>query len=142
MSLAAREGAEVSLVRDASVAAGLLLPDETPPAHLAASIDAATGRLHAPWLLWAELRNVLLLAERRRRLPEGAAEAFLPLADRLDFAFDTAPDSAAVLRLARAHRLSAYDALYLELALRRRATLATLDAALRQAAGAEGVPLV
>lgn len=135
----------MSLILDASVVAALLLPDETPPAHLAASVDAATGQLHAPWLLWAELRNVLLLAERRGRLPEGAAEAFLPLADRLGIALDTGADSAAVLRLARGHRLTIYDALYLELALRHGAStgavLATLDARLGAAARAEGVAL-
>jgi predicted nucleic acid-binding protein len=47
-----------------------------------------------------------------------------------------------VLALARAHRLTAHDALYLELALRRSAALATLDARLREAARAEGVQLV
>jgi len=44
-----------------------------------------------------------------------------------------------VLRLARAHRLSAYDAAYLELALRRSLPLATLDDKLRVAASAVGV---
>jgi predicted nucleic acid-binding protein len=45
-----------------------------------------------------------------------------------------------VLSLARAHRLSAYDAAYLELALRRGLPLATLDDKLRAAASALGVP--
>jgi predicted nucleic acid-binding protein len=44
-----------------------------------------------------------------------------------------------VLRLARAHRLSAYDAAYLELALRRGLPLATLDDKLKAAASALGV---
>jgi predicted nucleic acid-binding protein len=45
-----------------------------------------------------------------------------------------------VLSLARAYRLSAYDAAYLELALRRGLPLATLDDKLRAAASAAGVP--
>lgn len=47
--------------------------------------------------------------------------------------------SALVLRLAREHRLTVYDSLYLELAVRERRPLATLDRKLRLAAEAEGV---
>lgn len=47
-----------------------------------------------------------------------------------------------VLALARAHRLSAYDAAYLELAIREGLPLATRDAALRSAAADVGVALV
>ena len=42
----------------------------------------------------------------------------------------------------RAHRLTAYDATYLELALRCGLPLATRDKALRQAAAAVGVTLL
>jgi predicted nucleic acid-binding protein len=44
-----------------------------------------------------------------------------------------------VLSVARAHRLSAYDAAYLELALRRRLPLATLDNQLKAAAATAGI---
>jgi predicted nucleic acid-binding protein len=47
-----------------------------------------------------------------------------------------------VLRLARAHRLSVYDAVYLDLAMDRGLALATRDVALRKAARAEGVSLI
>ena len=46
------------------------------------------------------------------------------------------------MQLARRHRLTVYDAAYLELALRKGYPLATLDAALSIAARAEGVPLI
>jgi len=46
------------------------------------------------------------------------------------------------MRIARRHRLTAYDAAYLELAGRMNPSLATLDTQLRQAAAAEGIPLV
>jgi predicted nucleic acid-binding protein len=46
-----------------------------------------------------------------------------------------------VLPLAREHQLSAYDAAYLDLAIREGAVLATLDGAMRKAARKEGVPL-
>ena len=47
-----------------------------------------------------------------------------------------------VLRISQQHRLTAYDAAYLELALRRRLPLATLDKDLASAARAEAVPLL
>ena len=46
-----------------------------------------------------------------------------------------------LMRLARKHRLTAYDASYLELAIRSRAPVATLDGALQRAAANEGVAL-
>jgi predicted nucleic acid-binding protein len=44
-----------------------------------------------------------------------------------------------LVTLARDHRLSAYDAAYLELALRERLPIATTDRALREAATTAGV---
>jgi predicted nucleic acid-binding protein len=57
----------------------------------------------------------------------------LPLASDLD------PDLDRAMELAERHGLTFYDALYLELALRRDAPLATLDAALQRAAKSEGL---
>lgn len=55
---------------------------------------------------------------------------------------DGLPEEAQLLRLARTHQLSVYDATYLELAQRERIPLATLDAQLAVAAHAERVPLI
>ena len=52
---------------------------------------------------------------------------------------DRIPEESGVLRLARSHRLSVYDASYLELALREKLQLATLDGHLQSAATAEGI---
>ena len=52
---------------------------------------------------------------------------------------DQQPDYDAAMQFARTHNLTFYDALYLELAIRRDAQLATLDSALSQAAAAEGL---
>lgn len=59
--------------------------------------------------------------------------------EHLDVELDHAPDEETTLRLAREHRLSVYDALYLELAVRQKRELATLDTALQRAAESEGV---
>lgn len=127
------------IVVDASVLAGMLLPDEA----AGAAADRLTERLRdgvplaAPWLLWVELRNILVVCERRGRVTEEeTAEIFAAVSD-LAVALDTAPVEAEVMRLARAYRLSAYDALYLELTQRRGAALASLDARLLRAARAE-----
>ena len=127
----------MTLVVDASAAAGWLLPDEAVPEGLLAAMEGQ-GTLCAPWLFWIELRNILLVCERRGRLAPGAAESFLGAVDDLGIALDTGAASEAVLALARRRGLTAYDALYLELALRRGLPLATLDHALRRAARAEG----
>ena len=127
----------MTLVVDASLIAGLLLPDE-------AGIDPRaleSEDLVAPWLFWAEIRNILIVNERRGRLPEGFAEQMLDAVEALGIQLDSRPSEAAVLRLSRRHRLTIYDALYLELALRLGAPLGSHDKALRHAARAEGVPL-
>ena len=55
---------------------------------------------------------------------------------------DRVPDESAILRLARAHRLSVYDAAHLELAQRESLPLATLDTDLQKAVAGEGVALI
>lgn len=96
----------------------------------------------APSLWWLEVRNGLVMAERRRQISEQQTANFLREILRLSIALDQSPDEAAVLALARRHRLTVYDAAYLELAIRRALPLATLDTALMRAARAEAVPLV
>lgn len=128
------------LVVDASAVAGWLLPDED--AADPASLLGPEERVAAPWLLWAELRNILVVSERRGRLPAGFVEQVVAAVEDLGIALDTAPSGPGVIDLARRHGLTVYDALYLELALRERGRLATRDAHLRRAAEAEGVAVV
>lgn len=127
------------LVLDASALAAFFLPDETGPDL--ERLAGAFADFRAPWLIWAEIRNILIMLERRGRLPKGFADEALAAIEGLAIALDTAPAGPDVMRLARAHGLSIYDALYLELALRLGAPLATMDAALARAAEAEGVAL-
>ena len=83
---------------------------------------------------------MLLVAERRGLLsaPNRAVDERLNALKGLPIRTDDEPDLQSAFDLARAHNLSFYDALYLELAKRESAELATLDVALGQAAGAEG----
>ena len=89
-----------------------------------------------------EIRNILIVAERRGRIGPGIVEQALEAIGDLGIVLDTAPSPAALLALCRTHRLTVYDALYLDLALREGATLATRDAALARAATAEGIRVV
>ena len=118
------------------------MSDESSP-----SADFALARLKvaggvAPRLWWAELRNALLIAERKGRSTPAITDAALAALDALPVQLDHKPHGLMVLRLAREHQLTVYDALYLELALRGNRPLATLDRKLARAAEAEGVELL
>jgi predicted nucleic acid-binding protein len=95
--------------------------------------------------LWSlEVANVLLVGERRRRTTPADTSRFLAILGTFPITVDEETVTQAwadTLHLARAHDLSAYDAAYLELAIRRGLPLATLDAKLKAAANAVGVPL-
>jgi predicted nucleic acid-binding protein len=95
-----------------------------------------------PSLWWFEVRNILIVNERRRGITESVTTSFLLNLSLLRVRVDRSPDENAVVRLTRTHRLSVYDAAYLELAQREGLPLATLDADLRRAAVGDGVTLV
>ena len=129
----------MAFVPDASVAAAWVLPDEE-----AALADLALDRLgaetaKAPSVFWHELRNLLLAAERRGRIDERHADASMARLRRLPIVCPGDTDDREVMALARTHRLTAYDACYLALAIREGCALASLDRRLNEAAAAEGV---
>jgi predicted nucleic acid-binding protein len=68
--------------------------------------------------------------------------AFLSRLENMIIGFADLPETAGVFALAHRHRLSFYDAAYLELAMREGCALATLDQALAQAARSEGIPII
>jgi predicted nucleic acid-binding protein len=123
----------MAIVVDASSLLCLAFDDEGVP-YGTALIEAIRddGGL-APLILWYELRNALIVNERRRRIEPQDSAAFLALLAELPIVLQPVPSDAGVLDLARRLRLSVYDAAYLELAVRENATLATLDHALRNA---------
>ncbi len=129
-------------VLDASVAACWAFADEDHPIAALALERMRTDKACVPSLWWFEIRNTLVVNERRKRLTEGDTATFLRAIARLRITFDRAPEDADVLALARRRRLSVYDASYLELARRAGAPLATLDVALANAARAEAVSLI
>lgn len=100
---------------------------------------------HVPSLWLWETGNVLVQAEGRRRITAAAIHSFLGLLEGLPIRIDHAGITTIwhdTLALARTHRLTSYDAAYLELALRLGLPLASRDQALQAAATSEGVPLL
>jgi predicted nucleic acid-binding protein len=129
-------------VLDASIAACWAFDDEDHPGAALALERLRGDEACVPTLWWFEVRNVLVVNERRGRLAEADTAAFLRWIARLGVTVDHSPVEDRVLALARQHRLSVYDASYLELAQREALPLATLDAELARAARAEGVPVL
>lgn len=130
-------------VLDASTVLAWVIEDErTPPAMKVLAGLRAQDQARVPALWWFEVRNALVASERRGRSSETDTADFLRGLARLTIGIDRAPDETAILTLARRHRLTVYDAAYLELAQREGLPLASLDGALRKAASASGVALL
>lgn len=131
-------------VLDASFTFQWLFEDEASPEADAALASIRLGGAVVPALWPVEITNVLGIAERRGRLtPDGVVGALALLRSLpLDVAGPPAlAEVGGVLELMRRHRLTAYDATYLELAIRLRLPLATKDRELLAVASAVSVPL-
>jgi predicted nucleic acid-binding protein len=129
------------LVIDASIVHDWAL-EEHHPVALAVRERLRDDTAIAPSLWWFEVRNGLIVAERRGQSAEHLTAAFLQRLSRFSVTIDSLPSDDKAMTLARRHRLTVYDAAYLELALRERLELATLDAALADAARREGVVVI
>lgn len=96
-------------------------------------------------MLWSlEVAGAAIMGERRKRLDEARTRRFLTLLGGLPIIVDDETAARAwadTMHLSRAHNLTAYDAAYLELAIRRGLPLACLDGKLKFAAAAVGVSL-
>jgi predicted nucleic acid-binding protein len=132
----------MAFVVDASVAAGWLLPDEKTEIADALALRMQAEDGVAPDLFWHEARSLLVTAVRRKRIPEAAVYISLERLATIPLRNAGASDGVTVARLAIKHDLSAYDAAYLDLALREHLPLATLDKKLAAASRAESVPVL
>ena len=106
------------------------------------TMKKASAIVPVTWAL--EVANVIARAEAKGLVTEARGGAFLEMLEGVDIEADTATFHHALsdtLQLARRYKLSAYDASYLELALRLGMPLATLDEDLQKAAKKAGVKL-
>ncbi len=135
----------MSFVLDTSVTMRWFFGDGKPAelAFAARVLDALrTDTAIVPVTWGLEVANVMARAEARALVTEARSGEFLELLDGVSIEVDAATFTHArstTLQLARRHKLSAYDASYLELALRRGLPLATLDEDLQKAAKKAGV---
>ena len=130
-------------VIDASVTMPWFFPDEATP-FTEGLLDALGAQpLWAPALWVLECTNVLQSAQRRRRIDAKRRAQVAGELDQLPVRIDHEPmEFVSLDRLAATQSLSAYDAAYLELALRRSLTLVSLDARLIAAARGLGHPVI
>lgn len=137
----------MSFVLDASVALLWLVPETNP-----AGVDFAGVALKAlkdsqaivPSLFALEVANVIAKVESKGIVTEADSQRFITLLGRLNIVIDQATAVHALgdtLNLSRRYKLSAYDAAYLEMALRTGLPLATLDTNLAKAAKTAGVAI-
>jgi predicted nucleic acid-binding protein len=131
-------------VLDTSVAVSWFFEDEAGE-YTAGVLESLTEWEAVVPSLWPlEVANVLLVAERRRRCSEAEAVRFIELLESLPIATDDDTARGALhgtYQFAREYALTAYDAAYLELAMRLGAPLATLDRHLAEAAAKAGVTI-
>jgi len=135
----------MSLVLDASATLAWLLQEELTGTIAAAFDLVADDCAWVPGLWRMEVANSLSVKLRRGRITPLQRQESLDDLKLLPIYFDQETNDhvwGGTLELADRHRLTVYDATYLELALRLSLPLASLDEDLRKAAQLESVPLL
>ena len=139
--MATRRPVPRELVTDASATASWALKDEYDPGAESVLDEIRSG--HSVGVVprhWqAEISNAILYAEVRGRISWEEIPDILSDLNDLHIETDAAADILSTFNLAKLYGLTVYDALYLELAIRRDLPLATLDDKLRRAASQAGV---
>ena len=134
-----------AFVLDSSVALAWYLPRQQ-TTRTKILLDEATEHGALTTALWPiEVANVLLIYERRGQLTTAERVSAVGFYTDLPIATDDQTAARAwstAFDLALAHKLTIYDAGYLELSLRSGLPLATLDQALSKAASSLGVPVL
>ena len=106
-------------------------------------LQESTAFVPSIWPL--EVVNVLIVAERKKRLRQADSVRFITLLSQLPIIVEyerTGTIMNDLLVLARANNLSSYDASYLDLSMRRGLPIATMDTRLIKAAKKSNVPVI
>jgi predicted nucleic acid-binding protein len=134
------------IVVDASITLSWCFPDEQTAISIRV-LDRLKAGEHAivPAFWCVEVLNTLLVGEKRGRIAPHQTQAFLADLRSLDPVLDYASLEQVcgiVQTISRDHRLTPYDALYLELALRMQCPLASLDRPQLEAARVLGIACI
>lgn len=134
----------MQLVIDCSIVMAWCFDDETDDYADSVLEQMHIGEAFVPEIWALEVTNVLVVAERKKRISRTASQHFINLVKTLPIKTDRETSETAwsdILTLARTYQLSTYDASYLELAIRRGIPLASNDRALRTATKKSGASL-
>ncbi len=129
---------------DASVALAWCFPDEASNYADSVLLALENQTVIVPTIWAVEITNALLVGERRKRIRQPEIRRFVDLLKGLSVVEERqkfAETVSNVLPLAREYDLSAYDAAYLDVAIRHEIPLATLDAAMQKACTAAGIEI-
>ena len=134
-----------TLILDCSMTMAWCFADESTPATVRIQDRLASEAALVPAHWFLEVANVLAMAEKRKRISPADALQFVQLLSVLDIQVDEEASRRAfdhILPLCRSHKLTSYDAAYLDLVFRRQVPLASLDDALRRAATSLGMQVL
>lgn len=135
----------MNFVLDASITLAWCFSDETTPATTALLERLEFESAIVPDLWPLEVGNILIAAEKRKRISYADIKEFLTLLENLNIEIDNETGSRGfhdIILLAHSEKLTTYDAAYLELAMRYGLPLATKDNALIHAANRVGVKII
>jgi predicted nucleic acid-binding protein len=135
----------IGFVLDNSIVMAWSFEDESDEYADAVLDRLANASAVVPALWPLEVANALLMGERRKRSTQAETIKWIGILASLPIVIDSETNTHAwrdTLSLARGLNLTAYDAAYLELAIRRNLPLATIDRKLRIAAEAVGIALL
>ncbi|MBV9575028.1 MAG: type II toxin-antitoxin system VapC family toxin [Gammaproteobacteria bacterium] len=135
----------MNFVLDASITLSWCFSDEATPKTtiLLERLESESAIVPGLWSL--EVGNILIAAEKRKRISYASIKEFLTLLENLNIEIDDeigARGFRDIIFLAHSEKLTTYDAAYLELAMRYGLPLATKDLALIQAAKRVGVKII
>ncbi len=135
---------EATFVLDCSVTMAWCFEDEVTnySEKIFDSLSQTKAIVPSLWLL--EVANVLLIAQRKKRISKIQSIAFMDLLSQLPIQVDYASVDRAmssIIEIAEETQLTIYDATYLELAIHTKLPLCTLDKSLKVAAKKLAVPL-
>ncbi len=132
-------------VLDCSVAIAWMFEDEASSYSDSILEMAGAVQFTVPEVWALEVANVLLMAERARRINASQAASMMHALGQLDIAMDRETSRRAMREIydvARRGKLTSYDAAYLELAMRQSIPIATLDTKLKKVAKQLGIPIM
>jgi len=135
----------MDFVLDASIALTWCFSDEATPSTMALLERLEFESAIVPGLWTLEVGNILIAAEKRKRINYAGITEFLTLLESLNIETDIETSARGfrdILSLSHSEKLTTYDAAYLELAMRLGLPLATKDNELQRAAKRVGVKII